>query len=129
MQCVNYSGTLQFVDNATLFFLFLHSQHPSSAVIESQLRTVPPYLVSCVFSLFVSYVSYRVKQRCLPIASALLISIIGYAIAISTTHPQARYDSQVVMGQMFDLLIVITIVMQLVFFPSLEGLQPDLWWG
>ncbi|KAF8809516.1 MFS general substrate transporter [Phlegmacium glaucopus] len=63
----------------------------SHPVVESQLRTVPPYLVSSVSSLFFAYISYRTKQRCLPIASSLLLLIIGYAIAISTTNPHARY--------------------------------------
>ncbi|KAF8159406.1 MFS general substrate transporter [Crassisporium funariophilum] len=59
--------------------------------VESQLRTVPPYLVGAVWALVNAYASYRIKQRCIPIISSVMLMVIGYAIAISTKNPHARY--------------------------------------
>lgn len=75
----------------TLFLPTVVSNLGRFTTVESQLRTVPPYLVSAFCAFFFSYISYRIKNRCIVIACSLLLLIVGYIIAISTTNPHARY--------------------------------------
>ncbi|KAJ8482686.1 hypothetical protein ONZ45_g14862 [Pleurotus djamor] len=59
--------------------------------VESQLRTVPPYLVSAVSAVFATYTSFRMKQRALPIIVSVLVVALGYALAVGSHDPHARY--------------------------------------
>jgi hypothetical protein len=52
-----------------------------TAVVESQLRTVPPYLVAIVWALITCYISLRIKQRAGPILVSGVFMVLGYAIA------------------------------------------------
>ncbi|KAF8902354.1 MFS general substrate transporter [Gymnopilus junonius] len=61
------------------------------STVEAQLRTVPPYMVGAAWALFAAWISYRMKQRCIPIFSSVCLQVVGYAIAISTKNPHARY--------------------------------------
>ncbi|ESK89335.1 mfs transporter [Moniliophthora roreri MCA 2997] len=60
-------------------------------VVESQLRTVPPYLVGAVWAIFCSYCSFRVKRRAPFILLSTLLMVTGYAIAVGTKNSKARY--------------------------------------
>ncbi|KAJ6581668.1 MFS general substrate transporter [Mycena capillaripes] len=60
-------------------------------VVESQLRTVPPYLVGVVWAVITSYISLRIKQRAGPIFVSGAFMVLGYAIAIGTKNSHARY--------------------------------------
>ncbi|KAF8075137.1 MFS general substrate transporter [Lyophyllum atratum] len=60
-------------------------------VVQSQLRTVPPYAVSAVWAVFCTYCSYRTKQRAAIIFICGLFMVAGYAIAVATRNSHARY--------------------------------------
>ncbi|KAG9224116.1 hypothetical protein CCMSSC00406_0006784 [Pleurotus cornucopiae] len=60
-------------------------------VVESQLRTVPPYLVGAVWAVVVTYVSFRVRKRGIPIIFSCLLVVLGYALAVGTKNSHARY--------------------------------------
>lgn len=60
-------------------------------VVESQLRTVPPYLVGAVWAVFCAYSSYRLRQRATFILLSTLLMVLGYAIAVGTKNSKARY--------------------------------------
>lgn len=60
-------------------------------VVESQLRTVPPYLVGAVWAVVVTYVSFRVRKRGIPIILSCLLVVLGYALAVGTKNSHARY--------------------------------------
>ncbi|KAK6967120.1 putative transporter C11D3.18C [Favolaschia claudopus] len=60
-------------------------------VVESQLRTVPPYMVGAVWALVTSYISLRMRQRAGPIFVSGLFMVLGYAIAVGTKNSHARY--------------------------------------
>ncbi|KAJ7255458.1 MFS general substrate transporter [Mycena haematopus] len=60
-------------------------------VVESQLRTVPPYLVGVVWAVITCYISLRIKQRGGPIFISAVFMVLGYAIAVATKNPHARY--------------------------------------
>lgn len=69
----------------------LISRQPNSAVIEAQLRTVPPYVIGALWALIASYASFRLRNRYIPMLSALIFQVIGYAIAIGTKNTHARF--------------------------------------
>ncbi|THU98273.1 MFS general substrate transporter [Dendrothele bispora CBS 962.96] len=59
--------------------------------VESQLRTVPPYLVGAVWAIICSYTSFRINKRAPVLLFSLLLMVIGYAMAVGTKNSQARY--------------------------------------
>ncbi|KLO05691.1 MFS general substrate transporter [Schizopora paradoxa] len=59
--------------------------------VESQLRTVPPYVVSAVWALVNAYISLRMKKRAVPLIVSALLMVIGYVIAVGTKNDHARY--------------------------------------
>ncbi|EPQ59892.1 MFS general substrate transporter [Gloeophyllum trabeum ATCC 11539] len=59
--------------------------------VESQLRTVPPYVVGAAWVVINTYFSYRIKQRGFPICISVLLMVTGYAIFIGTKDSRARY--------------------------------------
>ncbi|KAJ7504247.1 MFS general substrate transporter [Mycena galericulata] len=61
------------------------------SVVESQLRTVPPYLVGAVWAVISTYTSSRINNRSGPIFISGLLMVLGYAIAVGTRNPHARY--------------------------------------
>ncbi|KAJ7066448.1 MFS general substrate transporter [Mycena amicta] len=60
-------------------------------VVESQLRTVPPYIVAVVWTVFISWVSFRIRNRAVPIFVSNLFLIAGYATSVGTKNSHARY--------------------------------------
>ncbi|KAK7062528.1 hypothetical protein VNI00_000016 [Paramarasmius palmivorus] len=60
-------------------------------VVESQLRTVPPYLIGGVWAVVGSYCSLRLKRRAPFVFFSSLLMVAGYAIAVGSTNPKARY--------------------------------------
>jgi len=60
-------------------------------VVKAQLRTVPPYVLSGIWSVTLVYWSFRIKRRLMPVVVTLCVQIVGYAMAISTRNPHARY--------------------------------------
>ncbi|KAF5319115.1 hypothetical protein D9611_014104 [Ephemerocybe angulata] len=71
--------------------LVLRSFNLIVGTVEVQLRTVPPYVASAVWVVINAWVSARLKKRFLPILYNIVLVIIGYAISVSTKHPQTRY--------------------------------------
>ncbi|KAK7025159.1 putative transporter C11D3.18C [Favolaschia claudopus] len=61
----------------------------ATPVVESQLRTVPPYMVGAVWALVTSYISLRMRQRAGPIFVSGLFMVLGYAIAVGTKNSHA----------------------------------------
>ncbi|KAF7308936.1 MFS general substrate transporter [Mycena kentingensis (nom. inval.)] len=60
-------------------------------VVESQLRTVPPYIVAVIWTLFNAWFSMRFRNHALPIIVSALFQIVGYATFVGTTNAHARY--------------------------------------
>ncbi|KAF8575941.1 MFS general substrate transporter [Ramaria rubella] len=63
------------------------------STVESQLRTVPPYLVAAVWVVANSYLSFRIKRRGLCIFISVLFSVIGHSVFVATENPHARYGA------------------------------------
>lgn len=62
-----------------------------TATVQSQLRTVPPYVLGAVWILFNAYYCYRKNQRAIPILFSTLLIVLGYAMAVGTKNSHARY--------------------------------------
>lgn len=60
-------------------------------VIEAQLRTVPCYLVGAVYAILNCYMSWYLNSRGIAIVVCMIWQTVGYALAIGTADPHARY--------------------------------------
>ncbi|KAF5350428.1 hypothetical protein D9756_008548 [Leucocoprinus leucothites] len=60
-------------------------------VVQSQLRTVPCYIVGAVYAVLNCFMSWYLNSRGISIIGCMVWQTIGYAIAIGTTNPHARY--------------------------------------
>ncbi|KAK0501584.1 MFS general substrate transporter [Armillaria luteobubalina] len=63
----------------------------ATPTVQSQLRTVPPYVLGAVWILFNAYYCYRKNQRAIPILFSTLLIVLGYAMAVGTKNSHARY--------------------------------------
>ncbi|KAG8903381.1 hypothetical protein FRB99_003373 [Tulasnella sp. 403] len=61
------------------------------STIQSQLRSVPPYVVACSWSIFVSWGSYRTGRRGMWILISAVFGLAGSSILVGTGHQQADY--------------------------------------
>ncbi|CAE6420941.1 unnamed protein product [Rhizoctonia solani] len=61
------------------------------STIQSQLRTVPPYVVASVFAISVAYGSFRSGRRGIWLLLLAPLVIAGLAILLGTANPQANY--------------------------------------
>lgn len=59
--------------------------------ISAQLHTVPVYTVATVVSLFMSWLSDRIRRRGLFISLGALIALTGYVMLATTTTPHVKY--------------------------------------
>lgn len=59
--------------------------------MQVQLRTVPPFLAGAGWVTLNSYLSYKIRMRCIPLISSVFIVVVGYIIAVTTRDTQARY--------------------------------------
>ncbi|ELU42607.1 Scs3p domain-containing protein [Rhizoctonia solani AG-1 IA] len=61
------------------------------STIQSQLRTVPPYVVASVFSIAIAYGSFRSGRRGMWLLFIVPLVITGLAILLGTSNSQANY--------------------------------------
>ncbi|GAB1521587.1 hypothetical protein RhiTH_004684 [Rhizoctonia solani] len=61
------------------------------STIQSQLRTVPPYVVASVFAITVAYGSFRSGRRGIWLLFFAPLVISGLAILLGTANPRANY--------------------------------------
>ncbi|KAF5351232.1 hypothetical protein D9756_008302 [Leucocoprinus leucothites] len=60
-------------------------------VVEAQLRTVPCYIVGAFYAILNCYMSWYLNSRGAAIFVCMVWQTVGYAMAIGTTNPHARY--------------------------------------
>lgn len=58
---------------------------------EAQLKSVPPYLVACVVTIFLGWMSDRTNKRGIFMCGVLPLSIIGFSILRFVENAQAKY--------------------------------------
>lgn len=85
------------LDNITVqgfaFFLptIVRTIYPQFSTIQQQLYTVPPYVVGAFFTLLIPMLSYKQDRRQVWMVVCAPPIMIGYAMFLGTTNPQARY--------------------------------------
>jgi len=60
-------------------------------VVQAQLRTVPCFLVGAVWAIMNCFMSWYLNSRGIAIMMCMGFQALGYAMAIATTNPHARY--------------------------------------
>ncbi|KAF8424848.1 major facilitator superfamily domain-containing protein [Tirmania nivea] len=61
------------------------------AATKAQLYSVPPYVVACIWSIFVAYLSDRTRLRGAYLMLGCVLCIIGYSILITSPPPSIAY--------------------------------------
>lgn len=59
--------------------------------IEVQLRTVPPFVVAAVWSVVITYISWKVQKRGIFIMISIPMAILGYIFFVASLNPKLRY--------------------------------------
>jgi sugar phosphate permease len=59
--------------------------------IQAQLHTVPPYVVACACSVFVAYVSDKMKMRGIFLLIPAVIALIGFVILRTVENNNVKY--------------------------------------
>ncbi|KAF8953348.1 MFS general substrate transporter [Flammula alnicola] len=75
----------------SLFLPTVVSSLGKYTVVQAQLRSVPPFALATVWVLVVISWSFIAKQRAIPVICTMLLQVVGYAIAVGTKNPHARY--------------------------------------
>ncbi|KAJ3563381.1 hypothetical protein NP233_g8976 [Leucocoprinus birnbaumii] len=60
-------------------------------VVQAQLRTVPCYIAGAGYAVFNCFLSWYLNSRGISIIGCMIFQTVGYALAIGTTNPHARY--------------------------------------
>ncbi|GAA5898325.1 hypothetical protein JCM8208_006945 [Rhodotorula glutinis] len=79
------------VQGTSLFLPTIIAGLGTYTTTEVQLRSVPPYIVSAVWAVGVSYICWKTKRHGLCIASSLVLSIIGYIMFLASANPKVLY--------------------------------------
>jgi sugar phosphate permease len=69
------------------------SLFPGMPTVQVQLRTVPPYMVTWVWSLFVAWLADKFDRRAYVMLCLSPLGIAGYAIFVGSKNPHALYGA------------------------------------
>jgi sugar phosphate permease len=58
---------------------------------QSQLMTVPPYVLGCIATISVGYYADRSKQRGFSMIGCCIVAIVGFVLLIATSRPHVQY--------------------------------------
>ncbi|GAA6011294.1 hypothetical protein JCM10207_008289 [Rhodosporidiobolus poonsookiae] len=60
---------------------------------ETQLRTVPPYVVASAWSVFISYFAWKTRRHGIFVACSCIFSVIGYAMFLGSKNSKVLYGA------------------------------------
>ncbi|GAA5868588.1 hypothetical protein JCM8547_003196 [Rhodosporidiobolus lusitaniae] len=71
----------------------LRALYPGMKTVQIQLRSVPPYAVAFVWTIFLTFISSKINRRGIVMLCSFPFALAGYAIFVATdeTAPNARY--------------------------------------
>lgn len=69
----------------------LRGIYPGISQTALQLRSVPPYIVSCAWTLSIAYLCQRTRRHGVFIAGSLIPTVIGYVIFVAAKNPSVLY--------------------------------------
>jgi MFS family permease len=58
---------------------------------QSQLMSVPPYVVACLFTISAGWLADKYKQRGIFMLGFEAVSVVGFAMLLSTGNPVVQY--------------------------------------
>ncbi|GAA6059458.1 hypothetical protein JCM10212_005397 [Sporobolomyces blumeae] len=61
--------------------------------VETNLRSVPPYVVATIWSLIISYSAWRFRVHGYLLSASTMISVVGYIIFLATHNPKTLYGA------------------------------------
>ncbi|GAA6041348.1 hypothetical protein JCM8097_007675 [Rhodosporidiobolus ruineniae] len=87
-----YLTTNVTVQGVSLFSpTILKAMYPGMSTVQIQLRSVPPYAVAFVWSLFIAFLSAKINRRGIPLLMSYPLALVGYALFLGTHNVKARY--------------------------------------
>ncbi|GAA5967059.1 hypothetical protein JCM11641_000427 [Rhodosporidiobolus odoratus] len=81
------------VQGTSLFLPTIIAGLGTYTTTETQLRTVPPYIVASVWSVFVSYFAWKTKKHGIYIAGSCIFSVVGYIMFLASSNPHVLYGA------------------------------------
>ncbi|POY72429.1 hypothetical protein BMF94_4255 [Rhodotorula taiwanensis] len=81
------------VQGTSLFLPTIISGLGKYTTVETQLRSVPPYIVSAAWALLMSYFAWKTQRHGLFIAASTSLSVVGYIMFIASSNPQVLYGA------------------------------------
>ncbi|GAA5976076.1 hypothetical protein JCM10908_005379 [Rhodotorula pacifica] len=81
------------VQGTSLFLPTIISGLGKYTTIETQLRSVPPYIVSAVWAVGVSYFAWKTQRHGMFIAASTTLSVVGYIMFLASSNPHVLYGA------------------------------------
>ncbi|GAA5918963.1 hypothetical protein JCM1841_002660 [Sporobolomyces salmonicolor] len=79
------------VQGTSLFLPTIISGLGTYTTVQTQLRTVPPYIVSSVWAVAMSYLSWKTRRHGLFIAGSTMLTVVGYIMFLASSNPHVAY--------------------------------------
>ncbi|GAA6038004.1 hypothetical protein JCM8097_009535 [Rhodosporidiobolus ruineniae] len=90
---LGYAAINIIVQGTSLFLPTIIGGLGTYTTTETQLRTVPPYIVSSVWAVFVSYFAWKTRRHGIYIAGSCILSIVGYIMFLASSNPKVLYGA------------------------------------
>ncbi|GAA5938538.1 uncharacterized protein JCM15063_005348 [Sporobolomyces koalae] len=91
--CLGYNGINVVVQGTSVFLPQIIAGLGKFTIVQTNLRSVGPYLVAAVWSVGISYSSWRYKIHGFLIAGSCVLSVIGYIIFLVSAKPHVLYGA------------------------------------
>ncbi|GAA5979329.1 hypothetical protein JCM5350_006970 [Sporobolomyces pararoseus] len=93
MCCLGYNGTNIVVQGVSIFLPTIIAGLGKFTVVETNLRSVGPYLVAAAWSVAVSYSAWKYRICGGLIAASFTWSLVGYSIFLASANPKVLYGA------------------------------------
>ncbi|GAA5967061.1 hypothetical protein JCM11641_000428 [Rhodosporidiobolus odoratus] len=90
---LNYSILNVIVQGVSLFLPTIISGLGHYSTTETQLRTVPPYIIASLWAVFISYCAWKTKRHGVYIAGSLVLTTVGYIMFLASSNPHVLYGA------------------------------------
>ncbi|GAA5884442.1 hypothetical protein JCM6882_005254 [Rhodosporidiobolus microsporus] len=81
------------VQGTSLFLPTIISGLGNYTTTETQLRSVPPYIVASAWSVFISFFAWKTRKHGVFIAGSCVFSLIGYIMFLASDNPNVLYGA------------------------------------
>ncbi|GAA5881385.1 hypothetical protein JCM16303_000156 [Sporobolomyces ruberrimus] len=91
--CLGFNAINVVVQGTSIFLPQIIAGLGKFTVVQTNLRSVGPYLTSAVWAVGVSYSAWRFRIHGFLIAGSCVLSVIGYIIFLTSTDPKVLYGA------------------------------------